>query len=170
MAARGRDPRRERDAIGGPGAVRTCSHRILAPPTSRGARRVISRRERDLQPRAAAFLAQAPQSAPGSVGHQLRPDFRAVLVEQRARAQQHADGAATAGLTRIVELNVAALDAVLTDETTSQRDQTPTSRSTFASSERRPRSCGARLAILNVDTGIVRERHLPVVHLEHERC
>lgn len=42
--------------------------------------------------------------------------FRPVLVEQRARAQQHADSAATAGLTRIVELNladVAALDAVL---------------------------------------------------------
>jgi hypothetical protein len=42
--------------------------------------------------------------------------FRPVLVEQRTRAQQHADGAAAAGLSRVVELNladVAALDAVL---------------------------------------------------------
>lgn len=40
-----------------------------------------------------------------------------VLVEQRARAQQHADSAAAAGLARVVEINladVAALDVVLT--------------------------------------------------------
>lgn len=43
--------------------------------------------------------------------------FRPVLVEQRARARQHADSAAAAGLDRVVEINladVAALDAVLT--------------------------------------------------------
>lgn len=42
--------------------------------------------------------------------------FRPVLVEQRARAEQHADSAAAAGLARVVEINladVAALDAVL---------------------------------------------------------
>ncbi|MCA1699590.1 MAG: site-specific integrase [Actinobacteria bacterium] len=43
--------------------------------------------------------------------------FRPALVEQRSRAQGHADSAAAAGLARIVEINladVAALDAVLT--------------------------------------------------------
>jgi len=43
--------------------------------------------------------------------------FRPVLVEQRDRANEHADSAAAAGLARIVEINladVAALDAVLT--------------------------------------------------------
>lgn len=42
--------------------------------------------------------------------------FRPVLAEQRLRAQQHADAAATAGMDRLVELNladVAALDRIL---------------------------------------------------------
>ena len=43
--------------------------------------------------------------------------FRPVLVDQRARAQEHADSAAAAGLDRVAELNladVAALDTMLT--------------------------------------------------------
>lgn len=42
--------------------------------------------------------------------------FRPVLANQRARAQQHADAAAAAGMERLVEINladVAALDRIL---------------------------------------------------------
>jgi len=42
--------------------------------------------------------------------------FRPILAEQRARAQEHADAAATAGMDRLVEINladVAALDRIL---------------------------------------------------------